>query len=116
MRFLSAQEAREDDACRTGSFEPVVRAASIHGESLLSRSTARRSNADSKCVVTAEVSATWVDVFLSASPLSLAEQAAREDSWHCIIQSTTATRRGSRILKWGRGVNFCNNVIEPKPG
>ena len=23
-------------------------------------------------------------------------------------------RRGSRILKWG--VNFCNNVIEPKPG
>ena len=22
--------------------------------------------------------------------------------------------RGSRILKWG--VNFCNNVIEPKPG
>ena len=24
------------------------------------------------------------------------------------------TRRGSRILKWG--VNFCNNVIEPKPG
>ena len=23
-------------------------------------------------------------------------------------------RRGSRILK--RGVNFCNNVIEPKPG
>ena len=24
------------------------------------------------------------------------------------------SRRGSRILKWG--VNFCNNVIEPKPG
>ena len=23
-------------------------------------------------------------------------------------------RRGSRILKWG--VNFCNNIIEPKPG
>ena len=23
-------------------------------------------------------------------------------------------RRGSMILKWG--VNFCNNVIEPKPG
>ena len=23
-------------------------------------------------------------------------------------------RRGSRILKWG--VNFCNNVIEQKPG
>ena len=28
------------------------------------------------------------------------------------IQSSI--RRGSRILKWG--VNFCNNVIEPKPG
>ena len=25
-------------------------------------------------------------------------------------------RRGSRILKWGGGVTFCNNVIEPKPG
>ena len=29
-----------------------------------------------------------------------------------ILQSLC--RRGSRILKWG--VNFCNNVIEPKPG
>ena len=26
----------------------------------------------------------------------------------------TYVRRGSRILKWG--VNFCNNVIESKPG
>ena len=24
-----------------------------------------------------------------------------------------SSRRGSRILKWGGGVNFCNNVLEP---
>ena len=31
----------------------------------------------------------------------------------CVYDFNTS-RRGSRILKWG--VNFCNNVIEPKPG
>ena len=29
-------------------------------------------------------------------------------------QNEHVSRRGSRILKWG--VNFSNNVIEPKPG
>ena len=34
-----------------------------------------------------------------------------EPRWSCV------SRRRSRILKWGgEGVNFCNNVIEPKPG
>ena len=30
------------------------------------------------------------------------------------IDYCNSLRRGSRILKWG--VNFCNNIIEPKPG
>ena len=34
------------------------------------------------------------------------------DVWS--TENRVQSRRGSRILKWG--VNFCNNVIEPKPG
>ena len=38
------------------------------------------------------------------------------DHWHWSrsFQKNAPFRHGSRILKWG--VNFCNNVIEPKPG
>ena len=32
----------------------------------------------------------------------------------CTSQKQSNLRCGSRILKWG--VNFCNNIIEPKPG
>ena len=34
--------------------------------------------------------------------------------WTKTDNVSIATKGGSRILKWG--VNFCNNVIEPKPG
>ena len=56
-------------------------------ESLI-RSTTRQSNADSTSLSLesrAEASATRLEEFLSASPFSLAEQAALEDSWHRII-------------------------------
>ena len=31
-------------------------------------------------------------------------------------KKTRVFRRGFKILKWGGGGDFCNNVIEPKPG
>ena len=39
---------------------------------------------------------------------------AGECAWPVDVMFRYSIRHGSRILKWG--VNFCTNVIEPKPG